>query len=210
MWMIGELFIIFGGMVASLLMFRHPDRLDDRPKDIAVLLSFCFLAIALSGLTALLIPANNMDQQTLLRLMINLRDFIAIPLTASILLLLAFNKRYSRAAWGRWALVLFALFELLRRNGSGELYGECLHLISSVCILVLAIKAPSKSSILPLLGAALSWAVSLNVLGTYSVISLSDAPWSVWLYSILLGVSLILISVGMNPIIRRLQEDRAQ
>jgi F0F1-type ATP synthase assembly protein I len=207
MVMLGELFILFGGMVAAILTFRHPERLNDRPKDMAVLLSFCFLATALSGLTQLLIPANNQDQQTLLRLMINLRDFIAIPLIASILLMYAFGKTFSRAAWGRWALVLFAMFELLRRNGSGEIYGETLHLISTACVLILAIKAFQKAITLPLFGAALCWCVSLNLLGSYAMINLTTQPWGLWLYSVLLGVSMVLISAGVNPIIRQLQSN---
>lgn len=147
--------LIAGCTLCAALLFRQPERLTDSNRSFALLIALSAGFIAASALGAMVLDAQSTDSQTMLRFLDNLKIYIALPLIASLILAAGFEYFFSRAAWGRWVLALFALFELLRRLGHGEVYTEVL-LWSCVAALALgSVKLVPTVRVPGLLAAAL-------------------------------------------------------
>jgi len=111
---------------------------DSRATVQAAALSCLFIALA--ALTETLFSQSTNDLQTLHRMLGNLAYYAALPLLASAMLVSVLNKHWSRPAWGRWLIGLFALFELLRRMEQGEIYTQIVAVLTCAAMLFAAIK----------------------------------------------------------------------
>lgn len=147
-----------GCLSAAALLFRQPQKLSKRSKNTALLLLVCLGFILIWALGRLILPPD------VLRFFSQLTYFIALPMLASLLLAQRLSKDWSRAAWGRWMLALFALFELCRRLEWGAEYGQILHLTSILAILA-AFWPANRWGLL----ASLLLGISILLIGPYAL-----------------------------------------
>lgn len=167
---IANVALILGCVFYAAQLFRQPETLTDNNKTLVLLMLISVVFILSSAAGQLLINAQNPDSQTLQRLLSNMKDYLAIPLIASLLLATSFNKFWSRAGWGRWVLVLIALFELARRAEFGEQYAIVLAGFTSVALLLAFVRySQANIRLLGLVGALLA-SLSVAVYGTISVL----------------------------------------
>lgn len=109
----------------------------------AMVVSLAAAFIAAATCSELLLQGSDQDTLTLQRMLNNLAFYAGIPLISSALIDYSWKFDWSRAAWGRWLLVLFALFELLRRAELGELYSQILAISCLLALLASALKLNS-------------------------------------------------------------------
>ncbi len=109
-------------------------------------LALSSLFIALSAVAQLLIGDQSGDFYTLRRMLENLAYFAAIPLMATAAIAISMQKVWSKPAWGRWLLGLFAFFELLRRMQYGEQYAQFIAAIAAVALIYATIKQSQPHS----------------------------------------------------------------
>lgn len=167
---------------------------NDHTASMVISLSAAFIACAAVG--NLLLQQTDQDIQTLQRILDNLAYYAAIPLIASALLDNAWKFEWSKAAWGRWLLVLFALFELCRRSDIGALYSQVMAALSVAVMLISVLRSDVSSLRIAGCAAAASLASALFIYGPYSLIADSIDPAT---YSVTLGVSLGLLSLAFTP-----------
>lgn len=156
-------------------------------------LSAAFIAASAAG--NLLLIESNQDIATLKRLLDNLAFYAAIPLIASALLDFSRNYDWSRAAWGRWLLALFALFELCRRADIGILYSQIMSVVSVSVILLSALKLANRNAQLSGLISAISLGVALLI---YSPASLLPEMISPIHFALLEAFSLASLSLAIT------------
>ncbi len=123
-------------LVCALLLAGQSYRCGEQKQETAsfvISLSAAFLAAASLG--ELTLEATNQDLLTFQRMLDNLAFYAALPLLATALIAQAWQKDWSRAAWGRWLLALFALFELMRRAEQGDLYSQIVAVASVILLL---------------------------------------------------------------------------
>lgn len=128
------LLILLSG--ALLLAARAYKASETHQHTASMVVSLSAVFIASAALAELFLSTTGPDTETLKRMLTNLAFFAGIPLIASALVDQAFNYRWSKAAWGRWLLVLFALFELFRRAEFGIEYAQIMSVLCIVAVLV--------------------------------------------------------------------------
>ncbi|WP_415886816.1 hypothetical protein ACMXYO_02195 [Neptuniibacter sp. QD37_6] len=165
----------------------------DHTASMVISLSAAF--IACSGTGALLLQGTDQDSVTFRRLLDNLAYFAAIPLIASAMFDCAWKKEWSRAAWGRWLLVLFALFELCRRSEVGITYSQALAGLSALALLISCLRM--QPLITKAAGTASAIAIAVSTL-VYSQASLMPHLADPALYHSVLAVALILLSIALG------------
>ncbi len=132
-------------LVCALLLAGQSYRRGEKNQDTAsfvISLSAAFLAAASLG--SLTVDPVSQDMITFQRLLDNLAFYAALPLLGSALICQAWQQNWSRAAWGRWLLALFALFELMRRAEQGDLYSQ---LVAVATVLLLLASLPKLNSL---------------------------------------------------------------
>ena len=156
--------------------YKHSEANHYTPS---MVISLSAVFIAGSALGNLILSDANQDTETLKRLLNNLALFAGIPLIASALIDQAFNFQWGKAAWGRWLLALFALFELMRRTNLGVEYTQFMSVACAVAIAVFAYRAYTvqtfahlrrKYAVFALIYMACS-TLSLLVFGPFGLIS---------------------------------------
>lgn len=133
----------------------------DHTASMVISLSAAFIACA--GVGNILLQAADQDTQTLKRMLDNLAFYAGIPLIASALVDISWKFAWSRAAWGRWLLALFALFELCRRSEVGTEYSQLMALLCVIAISISALRFASHAAKISGLLAAMSLAITLLV-----------------------------------------------
>ncbi|MEH6577439.1 MAG: hypothetical protein V7731_10240 [Amphritea sp.] len=128
--------------------YRGAAQLSGDKQTTLQVLSLCSSFIALAALadlllSGLLLTSNGSDLTTLQRMLGNLAYYAAIPLIASTAVATGRKQHWSRPAWGRWLIALFALFELLRRMEYGAEYSQ---VMASLCVLAIALSVLRFSS----------------------------------------------------------------
>lgn len=194
---ISQIVLGVGSLFAALLLYRQSQPLTAQSKVIASLLAICCFFISASALLSLLIVDNSEATDTFTLMLRNLHFFLAIPLFSSILLASCVNKQFSKATWGRWSLVLIAIFELCRRAEIGQLYSDLV--IYSSCLAVtysllsatfLGDKQKLSADLLYKSIAIISYTSSLLLFSDKSIVGkTSDAT----LYNITLTLGLVFI-----------------
>lgn len=147
-------------------------------------LSATFLA-ASAVASMLLTGSQDQDHQTLLRMLNNLAYYAAVPLIASAMVADAIGQNWSKPAWGRWLLVLLALFEVTRRGEAGLEYSQIMSVLVAASMLFAAVKLQSLMARLGSLVAAISIAAAALL---FSPISLMPEYQSALLYPAALGL----------------------
>jgi len=190
-------------MLCAALPYRQPEKLTDHNATLALLLAMSAVFIAASALGALALNSSSQDSATLLRLLDNLRFFIAIPLISSLLLCSSFKLFFTRAGWGRWVLALCALFELTRRMEVGGHYAAVLTYLCTISLFIAFIKLPlpwvKKAGTV----ATIFYGLSLCILGDASLLPLyQNIPAS----NITLAMALVLTGVAGGKLISHQQK----
>lgn len=150
-------------------------------------LSAAFLAASAMA-SILLTGSADQDQQTLLRILNNLGYYAAVPLIASAMVADAIGQNWSKPAWGRWLLVLLALFELTRRAQYGLEYTQIMAVLVAASMLFSAIRFSGTLARLGSLVAAVSITAAALL---FSPVSLVPEYQSTLLYPLALGLMLL-------------------
>lgn len=198
--------LITSSTASALLLKRAAECLiGDKPKATlqAASLSLAFIGFAALAdlLTTLFVVSSDMDLQTFQRLLSNLAYYAAIPLLASTMLISARNSHWSRPAWGRWLIGLFALFELLRRMEHGEIYTQVVAVAVSAVMLASAFMTSHKQLRNATLLAAANMAVALLLTGPGNLVA-SPLTDNNYLYPLLLAGALPLSAMALKQMIQ--------
>ncbi|WP_261843757.1 hypothetical protein [Aliamphritea ceti] len=121
-------------------VWQHRQTSDDDAEINHKVLALCSLFIALSAIAQLLINNQNGDLYTLRQMLENLAYFAAIPLLATAAIATSMRKVWSKPAWGRWLIGLFAFFELLRRMQYGEQYAQFIAAAAAALLIFAAVR----------------------------------------------------------------------
>lgn len=170
--------------VSAVLIFQQADRSSGNSQNHLKMQSLAICFIALAPLAQLLL-GGNINSDTLQRMLVNLSNYAGLPMLSSTLFALAFNKDWSRAAWGRWLLALFACFELFRRSGVGEVYSIVLFSLTAAAWLLAAIVLVKNNQSKLHFAAALLGASSLILLSPFNLLQAPVSP----MYSIGLALA---------------------
>lgn len=162
---------------------------SDHTSSMVISLSAAFIACAGAG--NILLQDPDQDTQTLKRILDNLAYYAAIPLIASAMVDSAWKYEWSRAAWGRWLLALFALFELCRRSEVGIEYSQIMAALSAGAILISALRLQALACKVAGTLAAATLAISLLV---YSPTGLIPDQQDAGFFAT--GLSIFLILIG--------------
>ncbi|MFY0678874.1 MAG: hypothetical protein JXR18_16515 [Neptuniibacter sp.] len=188
-------------LVCALFLAGRSYRLSEKHNNTALMvisLAAAFVSCAAAG--DLLLSGNDQDSLTLKRLLDNLALFAAVPFIASALLDLSFKYNWSKAAWGRWLLALFALFELCRRSGIGTEYTQIMSALCAVVIIFSSLRLYPINVRLTGTVSGILLFLSLLVFGSATLI---PEQQNTLFYSITLAASLGLISQILPTIIEK-------
>ncbi|MGH1463204.1 MAG: hypothetical protein ACRBB6_14335 [Neptuniibacter sp.] len=179
-------------LISALFLAGRSYRLAEKCNNTAFMvisLAAAFIACAATG--ELLLSGSGQDSETLKRMLNNLALFAALPLISSALLDRSFQFNWSKAAWGRWLLVLFALFELCRRSGIGTEYSQIMSALCAIVIIFSTIRLQIFSVRISGFFSGISMASSLLIFGPATLL---PEQFNTLYYSIALAISLGLIT----------------
>ncbi len=120
------LLILLAASAGGSYRILHQKRELTRTSNSLFVLGLGYLSIALATLGQLILDPLDQNASTLLRILVNLAFYAALPMMVTALISLKLSKEINRAGWGRWLLALIALFELLRRMEQGSNYTQAL------------------------------------------------------------------------------------
>jgi len=190
-----SLILLICSLVSPLLLYRQSAKLSEQSKNIAGIICLCSAFIAGAALLPLFFDDTGTDSQVFLLMLENLLQYLALPMLCSAYLSISLGKSFSRATWGRWSLVLLAIFELCRRAEVGAYYSATIAIGTSLLFtlsLFYQLTDYSLTSLLSRFVAALSYAAAaLLFADNYSVLQTADANY----YNLSLSLSLILFSL---------------
>ncbi|MAY43594.1 MULTISPECIES: hypothetical protein [unclassified Neptuniibacter] len=155
---------------ALLLAGRSYQVFEKHVHKASMVISLSATFIACSTLGTLLIHQQTSDLITLKRILDNLAFYAGIPLLASAFVDMAWKHDWSKPTWGRWLLVLFALFELARRAEFGAQYSQIMATLSILALLISFIKKANSTAILLGTLASTFLAASLLIFSPTSII----------------------------------------
>jgi len=158
-----NLALLCSGLGIAVVIYRQSQSLAQRSLHYMFALSA--LSLALAALGRLTLTSTGQDPQTLRLLLDNLAFFAGLPMIASVAIAHGWQRQWSRAAWGRWLLGLFALFELGRRSDIGLYYAQLLALLTCLALLAGVIKGYSGKTRLYALTGTVSLATGLLLFG---------------------------------------------
>jgi len=185
--------LALASIIAALLPYRQSAPLAEKSKRVASIVSACCLLIFLSAIVPLIVNGNSEDSQILRQIFDNLQLYLALPLISTIIMSYGIGKDYSKAAWGRWSLVLLAMFELCRRADIGDYYSISIAVLSSVCIAIGLIYKVSIVNKVPVI-ALLSFALATIMLSPNLSLNIAtDSLREACLYNFSLSAALCLV-----------------
>ncbi|GGK85231.1 hypothetical protein [Amphritea balenae] len=187
--------LLIGALMAAYQLQRSAEKLPDEPKSTLQAAALSSLFIGVSALAEILLNQGGADIQTLQRMLSNLAYYAALPLIASALLVAARNDHWTRPAWGRWLIGLFALFELLRRMEYGELYTQIVAVTVSGVMLLGALLIKQKLIQGIALLAAINMAMALVLFGPANLLPTFSNPV---VYPVLLAAALPLTATALK------------
>lgn len=187
-------------LASSLFLAGNSYRLSEKLNNTALMvISLAAAFISCSAAAALLLSSADQDSITFRRMLDNLALYASIPLIASALLDLAHKFDWSKAAWGRWLLVLFALFELCRRSEVGTEYSQLMSLLCAAVVIYSAIRF--RSAAMGIIGSSAGIILGTSLL-IFSDISLLPGASNDLFYSLGLSLFLILIALSLKGLNR--------
>lgn len=191
MLLTSQIVLAVASLFAALLLYRQPKQLTDQSKKVAHIVTICTLLIFISSVVPIFVTETGTDSRTFLLMLVNLQLYLALPLMSSVIFFSCLNRHFSKAAWGRWSLVLLASFELCRRAQFGEYYSVAIAIGCS--LLIAAGFIYQRSRFVPLwiqLLAISSYVIALVVFSTaLSLFQFSNDSY----YNMMLGCSVCLI-----------------
>lgn len=187
--LISPLILSLSAATSGVVLYKHADKTSEAQRNHLQVICLAMVFIALSPLAQLLL-GGTVDSDTLQRLLVNLATYAGLPLIASALIALATEQEWSRAAWGRWLLVLFASFELCRRSGVGDQYSQGLMVVTALTWLIAAILLIRKQHSVLVLFSAFLAGISLVITSPFSLTGQSSAITE----QLCLAASLLLLS----------------
>ncbi len=189
--------LLIGALFSAFQLQNSAQRLPDSPRTTLQAGALSALFIALSALAELLLNQAGSDIETLHRMFANLAYYAALPLLASVMLVSTRNQHWQRAAWGRWLIGLFALFELLRRMEQGELYTQILAVAVSATMLLAALMTKEKALQKANLLAGINMSITLLIAGPGALMP-NSLPENSYLYPLLMAATLPLFAIAIK------------
>ncbi len=186
---LSQLLLMLGAGMAASSSYRSADSHKEGQQTHLKVISLACTFIALAALASITLTGSDPDSLTLNRMLSNLAIYAGLPLISSALLALARGWEWSRAAWGRWLLALFAMFELCRRSGIGEGYSEGLMIAISLSWLLATLTLSQGLTRLLLGSSALIAGAALLVFSPFSRFTSPDLA----LYNLSLAAALALL-----------------
>jgi len=187
-----DLFLLVGALLLARRSYNISEQKDQRACMVLCLASV-FIACSAAGSLLIYLPAQ--ETQTLKLMLDNLAFFAGIPFIASAFVDLAWNFHWSKPAWGRWLLALFALFEVTRRADFGAQYSQIMVILTVIALFVSLLKTPSPLARIPGIIAAIFFALSLLLFSQGSLVpSLQNSIGS----HFFLGISLFMLSATLR------------
>lgn len=194
--MVSLSFVLLGmsSIIAALLMFRQPRKLTSSAKEVTSIVVISYLFITLAAFISPWLDPLDKQNRVLLQMLNNLHYFLAIPLLCSCFASIRFKKNWSKAAWGRWSLVLLALFELFRRAELGSSYGQMIAIAFPLTIAICLLYQLQSQKIVLYIATIICSVAALSIFSEYSPTSLKNAVYS----NIFLSITLILCSLSFS------------
>ena len=190
--------LLAGALFAALQLQRCAEAVTGDARVTVQAAALAAVFIGLAALGELLLQQAGQDLATLQRMLSNLAYYVSLPFLASALLVAIRNDHWSRPAWGRWLIGLFALFELLRRMEQGELYTQLVALVVSSVMLVMALQLRQKLLRGMAIFASLNMAVALLLAGPGSLL---PEYANTTLYPLLLAGAVPLTAIAIKQIV---------
>lgn len=156
-------------LCALLLAGRSYQLFEQHAHKACMVISLSATFIACSAASTLFIQQPGQDLLTLKLMLNNLAFYASIPLLASAFIDIAWKHDWSKPAWGRWLLALFALFELARRAEIGAQYSQIMATISIAALLISFIKKANSTALLLGILASTLMAASLLIFSPTSI-----------------------------------------
>ncbi|BBB27658.1 hypothetical protein [Amphritea japonica] len=189
--------LLIGALFTAYQLQNSAQQLPDSPRTTLQAGALSALFIALSALAELLLNQASSDIETLQRMFANLAYYAALPLLASAMLVSTRNQHWQRAAWGRWLIGLFALFELLRRMEQGELYTQIIAVAVSATMLLAALMTKEKALQKANLLAGINMSITLLIAGPGALMP-NTLPENSYLYPLLMAATLPLFAIAIK------------
>jgi len=185
---------------SAAVLYKSHQHLPPENQAAGFMSSMAMAFIAAAALGQVTLDSNHQDFGTLKRMLDNLAYYASLPLLATAAFALGWQKAWSKAAWGRWLLVLFALFELFRRSGVGTEYSQ--FMVTAVCAVTLAgfLRCPEKLTRLMGIIAAVVLIMALMVTGPTGLVQGLQDDTS---YRALLAGALLLLANGLSRWIKK-------
>ena len=190
--------LLAGALFAALQLQRCAESVTGDARVTVQAAALAAVFVGLAALGELLLQQAGQDLATLQRMLSNLAYYVSLPFLASALLVSIRNDHWSRPAWGRWLIGLFALFELLRRMEQGELYTQIVAMVVSGVMLTMALQLRQKLLRGMAIFAALNMAVALLLAGPGSLL---PEYANTTLYPLLLAGAIPLTAIAIKQII---------
>lgn len=190
MEIISQVVLLIAASMAAIMSYRVAQNEQEARRIHTLVISLAGTFIALAVLAEILLTSPDQDTATLRRILTNLATYAGLPLISSALLALARGWEWSSAAWGRWLLVLFALFELCRRSGVGVEYSEGLAVAIAAAWLGAALMLTSGTAKTLAIVSGLFCTAALLLHGPHSIFGESDPVG----YNLRMAAALILLS----------------
>lgn len=162
--------LLIGALYAALQLQRGADKVKPEAQVTLHASALAALFVGLAAMGDLLLDPADADLGTLQRMLGSLGYFVALPFLASALLVAVRNDHWSRPAWGRWLIGLFAFFELFRRMEQGELYTQIIAVLVPIVMLIAALLQSHKLLRSMSLFATLNMALALILAGPGSLL----------------------------------------
>ncbi len=194
MILLSQLVLLGSALGSAALLYRKAQ--SDALATTLGVMSLGALSLVLAMMGRLLLSGSGSDAQTLRLMLDNLAFYAGLPLFALAVLARGFGWDWSRAAWGRWLLGCFGLFELCRRFGTGEQYMQGLAVFICLAMLAGILKGENGRSRLLALTGVLAAGAALLLFGPGTLVPESRQEA---LYLLALAAFLPLTSVGISP-----------
>ena len=194
---VSQIALLLGAGAAASFSYRAAQNQPEAQRTHTLVISLASVFIALAALAELLLTSPDQDTMTLRRMLTNLATYAGLPLISSALLALARGWEWSSAAWGRWLLVLFAMFELCRRSGVGEQYSEGLNVaIAAVWLISTLLLGAGLAKLLAILSALLATS-ALLLFSPQALLGTANVAF----YSLALAAALVLLGTQIRTLV---------
>lgn len=191
--------LLIGALYAAWQLQRGAEKVKPEAQVTLHASALAALFVGLAAMGDLLLDPADADLGTLQRMLGSLGYFVALPFLASALVVAVRDDHWSRPAWGRWLIGLFAFFELFRRMEQGELYTQIIAVLVPAVMLIAALMQSQKLLRGMSLFATVNMALALVIVGPGTLLSEYNSDF---VYSLLLAAALPLTATAILQTVR--------